>query len=225
MGTTTLLVGMALGLLPLEEPPARPGMWGYQPADGAIVRVNPPALTWVPVDDAVHYEVQLAATPAGQAEAFNVSGLTEPVYVHDVPVPDNKRWIWRWRAYMPNPEPGGEPLPTEWSAPRRFVLEAGAVTFPKPTRAQQAERVPDGHPRVLFSAEQVPELKALREGALEADWAAIVGEADRLLASPPDTSEPPRYPDEVEYKSGEWKEIWWGNRKRAIAVADGAATC
>jgi hypothetical protein len=28
----------------------------------------------------------------------------------------------------------------------------------------------------------------------------------------------------VERKSPEWKEIWWGNRRRVIAVADGAAT-
>src|SRR5690606_32105442 len=48
--------------------------------------------------------------------------------------------------------------------------------------------------------------------------------ADELLANPPDTTEPPTYPEGMERGSGEWKKIWWGNRLYTIKVADSAAT-
>jgi hypothetical protein len=51
----------------------------------------------------------------------------------------------------------------------------------------------------------------------------MVARAEKLLASPPDTTEPPKYPEGTVYKSKEWKTIWWGNRKRAVALSDAAA--
>ncbi|MCX7887593.1 MAG: hypothetical protein N3B01_10130, partial [Verrucomicrobiae bacterium] len=39
--------------------PPRPDEWGYRPADGETVRLNPPSLTWVHEREAVSYTVQL----------------------------------------------------------------------------------------------------------------------------------------------------------------------
>ena len=33
--------------LPLDQRPARADEWGYRPADGAKVSLNPPSFTWI----------------------------------------------------------------------------------------------------------------------------------------------------------------------------------
>lgn len=73
-------------------------------------------------------------------------------------------------------------------------------------------------------ADSLPHFRELTHGDLDSQWRAIQKTADALLAKPPDVSEPPKYPKGMQRKSGEWKKIWWGNRLRTIAVADGAAT-
>jgi hypothetical protein len=52
----------------------------------------------------------------------------------------------------------------------------------------------------------------------------LVARCDELLAAPPPTSEPKKYPADMKRGSQEWKKLWWGNREYTIRALDGAAT-
>ena len=45
-----------------------------------------------------------------------------------------------------------------------------------------------------------------------------------MLAKPPPTEEPPKYPQGMVRNSDEWRKVWWGNRVYTIKALDGAAT-
>ncbi|MBN2270964.1 MAG: DUF4962 domain-containing protein, partial [Sedimentisphaerales bacterium] len=52
----------------------------------------------------------------------------------------------------------------------------------------------------------------------------LVKECQRLVARPPATEEPPKYPPGTVSNSDPWREIWWGNREYTIKALNGAAT-
>ncbi len=201
----------------LDERPAEPGDWGYRPAHDAVVDRNPPGFTWRPTADAETYDFEVA----GDAADFE-----DPVYRVDA-----HRWsahcppellgagdyYWRYRAT------DAEGAITGWSQTRRFTVPDDAAHFPMPTPATQAERAPDGHPRLFMRPETLPELQQLAEGPLADRFDSLLDSAEQRLDNMPDTSEPPLYPDGVERLSEEWREIWWGNRRHTIAVVDRAA--
>src|SRR5690606_14331966 len=106
---------------------------------------NPPSLTWVLEPDAASYTVQWASTPDFR-DATTIEGVPWPTYTHHAPLaPGDYAWRYRFRA-----EDGDE---SNWSVARRFTVPPDAVAFPLPTRAEQRERVPSGHPRLFLRPE------------------------------------------------------------------------
>jgi hypothetical protein len=97
-----------------------------------------------------------------------------------------------------------------------------AVAFPLPARDDLLARIPTTHPRLFLRPEDLPALRERVRTDLAPRFAKLITRCERLLASPPDTTEPPRYPKGTTRKSEAWREIWWGNRKRTIAVLEGA---
>jgi hypothetical protein len=86
------------------------------------------------------------------------------------------------------------------------------------------QRIPAEHPRLFFRPEDLPKLREQAQGPLADRWKALQDQADKVLANPPDISEPPLYPKDIERKGEEWRNIWWGNRARMLAVVENAAT-
>jgi hypothetical protein len=210
-GTTPALA------LELDENPPEPGDWGFRPEESSVPAHNPPGFTWRPVKDAAGYFLQVARDPEFRDLVYEANDL--PWSAHCPPQTlEPGAYHWRYAAA------DAEGNRTPWSRARKFEVSSSAPHIPQPTLAQLLERMPKEHPRLFFRPEEVDELRALASGPLAKRWQALVAEADKLLESPPDLSEPPKYPEGMERGSGEWKEIWWGNRRRMIAVADGAAT-
>ena len=112
---------------------------------------------------------------------------------------------------------------SKWSRTRAFRVTGDAVLFPKPTMAELVKRMPEKHPRLFLRDQDLPSYRELAEGALSERFKGLVEAADKFLASPPDTTEPPKYPEGIEARGKEWKNIWWGNRTRTIAVTNAAA--
>ena len=228
---TVLGVALSAGAVDLDERPAQPGEWGYRP-DGAEVGLNPPGFTWRPVEGAVSYTLEIARDEAvtdtvpytvelARDEAVVYTRVGVPWSAHCPPTPLPVGALrWRYAAI------DGDGRQSAWSRVRTFTIAADAVTFPLPTREQLTARMPKEHPRLFFRPEDVTQLRELASGLLAAQAADVIKQADRLLAAPPDTTEPPKYPKEVtrREKPDEWRKIWWGNRNRVIAVANGAAT-
>jgi hypothetical protein len=200
----------------LDESPAEPGEWGFQPQD--IVHRNPAPFTWRPVDGAVQYRLQVARDQNFEDVAYAVDGLPWNAHCPDQPFEPGEHF-WRYAAA----NKAGEW--SDWSQTTRpFYVDEQAVTLPQPGVAELIARAPASHPRLFLRPDDVPTLRKKAEAELADAWADVLKRADNLLENPPDISEPPLYPPGTERKGEEWKKIWWGNRKRAIAVADGAAT-
>jgi len=213
----TLSQFVTAGALALDESPAAPQEWGYRPADGGMEQTTPPAFVWRPVKGATHYTLEVARDEAFAEGVRRYANLAWSSFAPDT-VLEAGTWYWRYAAV----DTAGES--SIWSGVRRFEVGAEAHPFPKPAMQELASRIPTAHPKLFLRPEEVPAFKEAAAGRLKGQWEALVARADKLLASPPDITEPPKYPEGTEYKGEAWKKIWWGNRQRAIAVTDSAAT-
>jgi hypothetical protein len=155
-----LVASMAVAQAPVvSNRAADPSEAGYRPSDGAAVSVNPPSVVWVHEPKAASYGVEWARTP-GFRRAQSVEGLPFNTYTHNRTLQPGT-YYWRYRYKTASGEV------SNWSEVRRFTLPKTAVAFPMPTRAEQAERVPKGHPRLFLRPEDLPRLRALAEDLLD----------------------------------------------------------
>jgi hypothetical protein len=59
---------------------------------------------------------------------------------------------------------------------------------------------------------------------MKAEYDKLVKQCESILANPPPTEEPPKYPEGMIRSSDEWSKIWWGNREYTIKALNSAAT-
>lgn len=201
----------------LDGSAAREGDWGYRPAEGARVRRNPPGFTWRPTRGATAYTLEVATDSGFDAVVYRCEATPWSAHCPSEFLPPGT-YFWRYAA---SDQSGAR---TAWSKTRTFAIPPEAVAFPRPAVAALTERMPEGHPRLFFRPEDILRLRAAADAELAGQWAKLRARADALLADPPDSSEPPLYPEGMKSRDDKWMRIWWGNRTRVIAVADGAAT-
>ena len=212
-----LLAGAQAGAWELRERPAATGEWGYRPGNAAVAEINPPAFSWRPEDEGVAYDLEIATSDSFSESFYSVARTQWSAHCPDRSFPPGN-YYWRYRAWNEADEP------SQWSSVRQFEISAGSPIYAKPDREILEARIPALHPRLFFRPEDTPKLRELADGPLAEAWQALVKRADGLLENPPDTTEPPKYPEGTEHKGEEWRRIWWGNRRHAISVSDGAAT-
>ncbi|MCC7084930.1 MAG: DUF4962 domain-containing protein [Pirellulales bacterium] len=200
----------------LHEQPAEPGEWGFRPSSETDCELNPPAFTWRQDDRATSYRLQVSTDREFRDLAYD-AGSQWSSHCPPQILPAGKLF-WRYRAV------GEDGEASAWSRPRQFTILPDATPYPQPKVEELKSRLPTERPRLFMRPETLARYRQLAESDLGTQWQAIQRSADRLLASPPDLSEPPKYPKGMLRKSGAWKVIWWGNRQRVVAVADGAAT-
>ena len=213
-----LIAAVGATAVELDERPAELGEWGYRPEDGALPEVNPPGFTWRPAENAAFYRLQVAISPDFEGDTYQWE-TPWPAHCPDVLLPPGT-YFWRYAA-------GESADLSAWSKVRSFTIAPEARPNPRPATAYLVRRMPREHPRLFLCPEDLPELRGrafASEGLPAQKWADLKERAEALLEAPPDISEPPLYPEGVERPSEEWKRIWWGNRLRTIAAADGAAT-
>jgi hypothetical protein len=127
-------------------------------------------------------------------------------------------YVWRYRGK------DKEGRYSDWSKARTFTIADSAVQMPMPSRRELITRIPKTHPRLFVRPENLDRLRDLAHGELKDKYLDLVKECDRILAGPPSTQEPPKYPPGTDTKSEEWRVIWWGNREYTIKVLNSAAT-
>jgi hypothetical protein len=217
VAVTLLLTGAALAAVPLDQRPAKPDEWGYRPADGAVVRLNPPSFSWIAPANAATYTVQWSTQkdfPAGATTT--VDRIVWPTYTHHAAVPPGT-YFWRYRAV--DAQGGG----SEWSVVRRLELPATAASLPMPTVAQQRAKVPAGHPRLFLRPEDLPRLRELARGRESAGFAALRRAADGYIKAGP-TPEPEHKGSARDKNNPELIKYWWPNREQTERACNEAET-
>ncbi|MFM1919746.1 MAG: hypothetical protein RLZZ303_1380 [Candidatus Hydrogenedentota bacterium] len=202
----------------LEASPAEPNNWGYRPL-GMAEMVNPPAFTWAPERDADRYHLQVSPSATFEYTVYEVPETPWSSHAPAAALPTGVTLYWRYRAHVP--DKGW----SAWSETRSFQVSKEADLYPKPSPVELMQRLPQEHPRLFMRPETVPQITERITHDLAPHWEDALRDAEMILASPPDTSEPPLYPEGIQYKSKEWRDIWWGNREHAISVMAGSATC
>jgi len=208
-------LGVAGAESTISNRPARPDEIGYRPADGSIVRMNPPSLTWLHERDAQTYTVQWS-TQRDFRNPVTVSNLSLNVYTHSSPLKPGQ-YFWRYR--FANADGGS----SSWSLTRTFTVTPDAVEFPMPTRAQQRERVPQSHPRLFMRPEDVPRLRELALGRDATTFAGLRAAADRYLEAGP-TPEPEHLGSATNKENKELVKYWWPNRQQTEKACREAET-
>jgi len=200
----------------LDERAAEPGEWGYRPAEGAVSQVNPPSFCWRPQKN-VTWEIECATDEGFQRIAYRARDIEFNVHT---PPRVLKPGTYRWR-YRGKNNQGGY---TNWSRVRTFSIASDASEMPMPIREELIGRIPKEHPRLFMRPENIGRLRRLAKGEMKKEYDSLVKECERLMARPPETKEPRKYPEGIERGSDAWREIWWGNRTYTIRALNAAAT-
>ena len=214
---TFLIPGFLLSLsisaaAPFREEPARSDEWGVHPAAGKMLRVTPAPFVWREQRGARSYELQYARNPEFH-DAVTAAPLRWNVHC---PAAEMAPGVWFWRVRFLDQRG----VPSQWSSVRKFEIASDAAANPMPTRTEWEKRLPSTHPRIFLRPEELPKLRRSKPELL----AELTRQCETLLASPPPTKEPPKYPEGVKRPSPEWIKIWWGNRLYVMKTLDGAAT-
>ena len=179
-----LLAAMGVGAIELDQSPAVTGEWGYRPAPEATPAVNPPGFTWRPCPDAAAYHLQVAADETFETIAYEKRDISWSAHCPPVTFAPGG-YYWRYAALDKADQR------TEWSTVRAFTVNAEAVAFPLPPTTDHRAHAPD-HPPVLSLRRPSRLALPAVSGAPTTRSRKIRG---RAMANPPDTSEPPLYPE------------------------------
>lgn len=188
---------------------------GYRPADGSTNALNPPSFIWLHEKEAKAYTVQWARD---RELRFGAAQADTPwnTYTHDA-VLSPGTYYWRYRFT------DGKGGTSDWSAVRSVTIPQGAVAFPMPGRAEQRQRVPEGHPRLFLRPEDLPKLRELCRGAQAGEFKRLAAAADKYIAAGP-TPEPEKMGSARDKKDKEAVSNWWPNRERAEKASAEAMT-
>ena len=209
-------IGVAASLT-LDERPAGDQEWGYRPESGAVSATTPPAFSWRPQRAVVAWELECGRGAGFEAVEYRAEGVTFSVHCPAKAFAPGT-YTWRYRGV------DRQGSKTSWSQARTFTVPAGAVATPMPPRRELLGRIPKSHPRMFIRPEDLPRLRELAKGPLRPQLDRLVAQCERLVASPPPTAEPARYPPGLSTGGEAWRKIWWGNREYTIRALDGAAT-
>jgi uncharacterized protein DUF4962/heparinase II/III-like protein len=212
-----ILSAIALGAPTLDERPAREEEWGYRPAADSVSEVTPPGFTWRPQSGIVSWELECGRGEGFDETVYRINGVQMNVHCSPKTLPPGT-YSWRYRGMN---KAGAK---TNWSRTRTFEIADGAVAMPMPPRAELLARIPKSHPRLFVRPEDLPRLGELAKGDMSKQFKGLVARCEKLLANPPPTAEPKKYPDDMVRGSQQWKKQWWGNRTYTVAALDGAAT-
>jgi hypothetical protein len=202
--------------LTLDERPAEPGEWGYRPAASAVSQVNPPSFSWRPQKD-LTWEIQCARGAEFSKIEYRAQNLEFNVHCPPRTFKPGA-YTWRYRGK------GKNGRYTKWSRARAFTIASDAVAMPLPAREEPISRVPKSHPRLFVRPENLDRLRKLAQGKMKREYNRLVAECEKLLARPPATKEPPKYPKDMVRGSESWRKMWWGNRTYTSRALNGAAT-
>ena len=179
---------------PVLDPLPGPAQKTYQPADGQIMEVTPPAFIWVPAGRKATYALQLSHSeffPAGDTRTY--AGLTRAVFVPREPLPPG-RWFWRYGVETKSG--------TVFGRARLFAVPANARPFPLPDFDKAAQSVPVERPRLFLSGERLARVRAAAKGELKGAVQELVKSCEKAVGE--ELVPEPDYQPKEPAKRGPW---------------------
>jgi hypothetical protein len=191
----------------------KPNEGGYRPADSEVARLNPPSLLWLHEAQAQTYSVEWSQDSEFRRSS-TAADLPFNTYTH------NSAWEpgayhWRYRFTSTNGHV------SNWSIGRRVIVPPEAEAFPMPTRLQQQQSIPTGHPRLFIRPEDLPRLRSLAKGSESERFARLRSEADRYIEAGP-TGEPANMGSARDKDNAELVKYWWPNREQTMRACNEA---
>lgn len=130
------------------------GSMPFRPADGYLAQQNPPDFTWPFVEGTdVTYDLIVCNDEELTDVAYRKDGLTVNYYNFDTTFEAGKVYWWSVRYHI-----GGET--STWSDARRLRISLDAVPFTVPPAEEITARVPEGHPRIWTTPENLEEFRS-----------------------------------------------------------------
>lgn len=137
----------------------------FRPAEGQVVEINPPRMSWPylpgivlpnsPVPATQRFDLQIADNPEFSNPVVEIKDTPYNFYNFLPPLGGQKTWYWRVGYNLHTNSP-------EWSATRRFVISDNAVTWDRSKFTQLIDSL-DRHPRILFNKENRDALLELQQ--------------------------------------------------------------
>lgn len=149
-----------------------------QPRNETRPGTNPPVFAWKPPDSAEAFELTVARDSDLTDVVISEKNLTEPACLPTKALAPGK-YYWTWAAG----ETRGDLF--------EFEITGESVVLEVPPAAEWLERLPDGHPRIWISPDEVEDLRASRTGARAEMWADLKTVADSLISESHEIEEPP----------------------------------
>ncbi|MBI2297678.1 MAG: DUF4962 domain-containing protein [Armatimonadetes bacterium] len=216
VGPALIVCASALAL-DLDERPRGAGEWGYRPEPGSAAETTPPGFVWRPTRGVATWELEVGRGDDFEAVVYRAEKLRYNVHCPPEAFPPGS-YTWRYRGT------GADGETTAWSQARTFTVRPGTPELPLPPRDELLARIPTEHPRLFIRPEQLDSLRRRIDGDLKPQYDGLAAECKKLVAAPPPTAEPPKYPDGTVRGSDPWRAVWWGNREYTSRALNGAAT-
>lgn len=125
----------------------------YAPGDHTTVDVNPPAFTFLPPagfkPGRYRYTLEYSPDPTFRSPAtIRQTGLTQHIVLPRQPLSPG---VWHWRCGIETPDG------PRWNHVRTFTVPETAPIRPTPDFAKAAAAIPRQRPRLIITADQLPE--------------------------------------------------------------------
>ena len=142
------------------------------PAGGQAVSVNPPPMLWPSAGGKATYSVRLSQQDTFPPDStISAEGLRWAMFnAHRKLAPGT--WYWQYGVSIK----GGA---TKWSETMSFQITDAAREFVTPPGAEMLAAVPRSHPRLVVTAEELPELRRRARESREAQ--SVVERAKRSI--------------------------------------------
>ncbi|MBT4140575.1 MAG: DUF4962 domain-containing protein, partial [Candidatus Latescibacteria bacterium] len=150
------------------------------PNDGATVQITPPGLAWLPDEAAADYRVEIQMA-CGQV-VYEKSVGSDPCHLPDQVMPAGD-YTWDVIALDAN----GKEIARR--GVQTFTIAEDVPELPWVDPQELIDRVPNGHPRLLYLRDELPALRATFTTTRKRNYEACIQAAERALDMPA-----PEYP-------------------------------
>lgn len=177
----------------------------YSPADGSIVKVNPPPFIWMPVNGQYYnvyhrwvplgkftYTLQISGDKDFSSGVITRKGLDYNTYALEEPLEPGE---WYWRYGVGRDDINYEGITLEgylfYSKVRKFVVPSNTKKWSLPDIKEIINKVPQKHPRLFIHSDDVESYRErAKNGDLKEICSAIMKECEKsigeeLIAEPP----------------------------------------